>query len=479
MAADETDDVCILLDLENRRNREEAIRHLPAESEVASSADWNAVEDEVDLWIVDAATLERRAEDVRALKERIEPLFLPVLLVFPEDRVSALDSSIWDVVDDVVTTPISPAVFEANVESALRTRRLSREALRSQQRFESLVRTTSSAIFFLSPDGDVKYANDAAESLFGYDRDELVGEEITQLIPPEHQDAAAAGIEGYGRRIAPDVGGGVLESTAQRKDGDEIPIQLCYGWFEVDGRTYLTGVVTEISEIRKRETRLQVLNRVLRHDVRNDMNLILGHAETLADELDEPSPHLETIQSVAEDVVRLSDQARELDELVRKEEDATREVDVCTLVEAKCRQYSEGCPVATVASEFPDGTAFTAEAIDLIESALDNLIENAIEHNDDPEPTVTVTVRLEDATDEEWVAVEVADDGPGLPPGDVAVVETNTVSALEHANGLGLWLVSWIVRASNGRIDFEEREPRGSRITVRLPLARTAATTGG
>lgn len=461
---DRSEDATILLGLEGSGNRERLVDAFDDGYDLCEGTDPDDVDATVDLWLVDPPTLERRREAVLEHKRRATPVFLPVLLVFPSDRVAALDPAVWEVIDGIVGTPTSPAALAANVENVLRTRALSKEVFDSRQRFESLVQTTASAILFLRPDGTIEFANAAAETMFGYEEEELLGAEITLLIPPELQDDAMGGIERFGEEPV-EASDGTLESTARHRDGHEIPIQIAYGWFERDGEVYLTGIVTDTTRIRERETRLEVLNRVLRHDVRNDMNLIKGHAETAAEQRDGESVHLETIRSVASDVVRLSEQARTLDELIGEAGSPTRAIDVSALVQAKCHQFGTAHHEATITSSFPDGTDVWVEAIELIESAVDNLIENAIEHHDGAEPSVEVTVAESD-DEPGWATVEIADDGPGMPPEDVRVIETNAESALEHASGLGLWLVNWIVRESEGRIEFAENDPRGSRITL-------------
>jgi|GEM_PF-3933222 len=476
MDIDQSPSETILLGVGHQRNYEQLVEHLSTTYDLLDGPDPNAVDQPFDLWIVDAPTLEQHHNQVQTLKSQHDPLFLPVILLFPEDRVSTLKPSIWDTVDAIISVPITPAILQATIENLLQTRTLSQSALNSKQQFESLVQTTSSAVIFLSPEGTIEQVNNATESLFGYESDELLGEPITRLIPARLQDAAAGGIEAYRTRIDPGVSGGALESTGQHKDGHEIPIQLSYGWFELDGDVFLTGIINDTTEIKERETRLQVLNRVLRHDVRNDMNLIKGHAEMLSEEFDEPNPQLETILSVADEVVELSAKARELDQLLNRGQVGSKEIDICALVEAKCLQFRDAYPEATIETAFPTGREFRAEAIPLVESAIDNVIENAIEHNDTEHPEVSVTVSIVQRDGNDVVSIEIADNGPGLPPQDIEVIETNTESALEHASGLGLWLVNWIITESDGHIQLTENDPRGSCITILLPLARKSET---
>ena len=112
-------------------------------------------------------------------------------------------------------------------------------------------------------------------------------------------------------------------------------------------------------------------------------------------------------------------------------------------------------------------------AIDLVDSALRNVLENAAEHNDQPDPEVAVTV-TRDADRHGDIIVEIADNGPGLPDREQEVIEAGTETALKHSSGLGLWIAYWTISNSGGAITFTENTPRGSVITVRLPPASAA-----
>jgi signal transduction histidine kinase len=105
--------------------------------------------------------------------------------------------------------------------------------------------------------------------------------------------------------------------------------------------------------------------------------------------------------------------------------------------------------------------------VDLVGSALDNLLENAVEHNPSAEPFVRVSVERVTVAGAPYVEVTVADNGPQIGEEDLAVL-LGTESSLDAASGLGLWLVNWIVTDSGGELTYEPNEPRGNVVTVRL-----------
>jgi signal transduction histidine kinase len=216
---------------------------------------------------------------------------------------------------------------------------------------------------------------------------------------------------------------------------------------------------------------LSVLNRVLRHDIRTNANLIHGNAELLAEDVDDPVERAQTIQEQSADLVKMGNQAREIERLLQEGDAATEPVDIASLVEATCDRVAQKHPEAVIDVSFPDEMVVRAHP--LVESALRNVVENAVEHND--KETARVAIEPVDASrpGTDLVGVRIADNGPGIPDGEREVLERGYETPLEHASGLGLWLVNWIVAESDGRIRFEENDPEGS--VIRLCFERAHA----
>jgi signal transduction histidine kinase len=101
----------------------------------------------------------------------------------------------------------------------------------------------------------------------------------------------------------------------------------------------------------------------------------------------------------------------------------------------------------------------------LITAAVNNVVENAVEHTDNPVATVTVGLRVT----EDAVVFAVADDGPGIPPNELEIIESGSETPLQHSSGLGLWLVHSIVTESGGRVEHDENEPTGSIVRFVFP----------
>ena len=220
---------------------------------------------------------------------------------------------------------------------------------------------------------------------------------------------------------------------------------------------------TELNE------RNRVLNRVLRHNLRNDMSVILGYAGMLREVADGESAEeaYETIEQRVNELIALSESARQIEGI---EGEATGgPVDLAALVEERVELYRTAHERADFEVELPEEA--WADVGALCTSAVDNLIENAIQHTDG-DPRVRVAVGAP-RNDDDVVEVVVADDGNGIPEEELRALDRSPESPLHHGSGLGLWLVKWVTESYGGEVRFDESEDGGSVVTLTFPAATT------
>jgi signal transduction histidine kinase len=255
-------------------------------------------------------------------------------------------------------------------------------------------------------------------------------------------------------------------------EGGEYGVRVGIGgaaeWERIgDGFNEMSETVeASLAGRRERARQLQVVDRLLRHNLRNDLNVVRGRAELLLDDgpgdLDE---HATAIIERCEDLLATARKERIINE-VMNEETATERVEVVAAVGRAVDDVLDDRPDATVTVDAPE--AVHVSAVARIETAVSELVENAVEHGDADTPSVTVSVETNRTT----ATVAVADDGPGLPAVEREVRSGEIdIDALHHSQGLGLWVVYWVAERSGGRLTFEDNDPCGSVITVELPLA--------
>ncbi|RRJ33484.1 ATP-binding protein [Halocatena pleomorpha] len=227
-------------------------------------------------------------------------------------------------------------------------------------------------------------------------------------------------------------------------------------------------IATDITDRNQHVRRLEVLNRVLRHDLRNAAGIIIGSTDLLRDRLSEPD-EVETVRETAFDLVDLSETVGEIETALDCDQRTNGPIALREVLTSCIDQANDDYPDADVRLDRCVRGQVPVIANDRINIALENVIENAIEHNDTETPVVSITVSDEVS---DFVSVEIADNGPGLPKRERNVIEQGSESQHHHSLGLGLWFVNWIVVDSGGNVTFDDNEPRGSIVTIHLPSAK-------
>ena len=336
-----------------------------------------------------------------------------------------------------------------------------------ERRFQTLIERSSDAFVVLDEMGTMQYVSPSVERLLGYRPSELEGELSFDLVHPDDSESITSA---FGSVLA----GEMVRVEFRIRHRDDT-----WRTFEASASNMLDepaveGIVItarDVTDRRRYEQRLQVLNRVLRHDLRNDVNVIQGYTDLLAKEATAPEAEMwaNVVAEKCDELIGMSEKARDIDYTLHREVTGQEIVDVAgrldSMVERARQNYGD------VRFEFVADECAWAYADPLIDSAFDNLIENAVVHNDRPDPGVRVAVSRAHENGVEYVDLSVTDNGPGIAAGERRVLEDGVETQLQHASGLGLWLVNWIVEESNGELRITDDDSGGSAVTVRLRAA--------
>jgi signal transduction histidine kinase len=228
-----------------------------------------------------------------------------------------------------------------------------------------------------------------------------------------------------------------------------------------------------LSHLGQRNARLQVLYRVFRHDLRNDLNVIQGYTEHLqrrecrdAD----PEPFDEIFDTVGE-IERYTEQVRRIKKITESEE--RHSYDLSETIPRVVATHPLVTDAVELSVRVPDGV--TVETNRMFGRALAELVTNAIQHNESDRPRVRVTV--EEATSPpDAVDVRVADDGPGISAREREALHSGSEDQVHHLSGLGLWFVKWTADHSGGKIHVEDNEWGGTTVVYRLPTSGAVPT---
>ena len=421
--------------------------------------------DREDLVGTDAATVIEDPEDLTAIHDGIRRLRAP-----DGPRSTDLDVGIttahgatFPATVDISLLPGDSFEGTVGVVQDVTELRATRDQLADERdRFTYLFDNLPDAVVEAEMvDGEpiVQSTNDAFEDLFGFDVDQIRGESLNDhVLPADEQDA--------GRRLDSRVAAGDrLQEEVRRQTADGERYFLFRGIpYDVgaDG-TRVFGIYTDITEQRNRERQLQVLTRVLRHNIRNELTVILGQADQLRLELedDRKLAMVDKVLETAREVATMSEKSQEIEQVIGHSV-GERTVDVAALARRVAATYGREYSDASVTVDAPESVTVRGDA--QLESALGNLVENAIVHNDRDTPHVELSVDIDDGA----ATVTVADDGPGIPAAERAVITgDDDITQLTHASGIGLWLVRWITESCGGDLSFTDTAV-GSEVSLTL-----------
>jgi PAS domain S-box-containing protein len=417
-----------------------------------------------------------RGEPVALDVSRPEDVPISTGLYFPLDRHGLLGAAAPDVdsypdylfdAGQVLADHVTAALDRVERQRALRERE------RELRRYETIVAAAGDPIYTLDAEGRFTRVNDAMASFVGYDADALVGTPISRLMNSEDVDRCERAIRAL--LTEPDDQCSV-EVTMETVDGEqrqcEIAIALLPSGGNADpGGTGETepnadatsddgpfagtvGVVRDITERERERQRLAVLDRVLRHNLRNKLNVIQGRAHTLAEgdgeserEVADGASGATAIADAADGLLSLTEKVRAFD---RTRRSPTRRRDAVAIVEQVADEVRR-----ELRTPIDVETTWAAPTIadDGLDLAVREVVENAAKHGGGA--PVTVEVRRARAAGVEWIEVAVEDHGSGLPEAEQAALDGEVETPLSHASGIGLWLVAWAVNGVGGTVDYD------------------------
>jgi PAS domain S-box-containing protein len=328
------------------------------------------------------------------------------------------------------------------------------------------------------PDNPVVYANAAFERITGYPVEEVMGRNCRFLQGPETDEETVAALRQAIEEDYPIT----VEIRNYREDGTPFWNEVTVAPLRDDEGTvtHYVGFQRDVTDRREAEThlererdRLAVLNQIVRHDIRNDMAVVLGWGERLRESVEGDDEHtLERMLNAATHTSELTKAVRDLAETIGAEDPALTAVDLGALLRSEVERVRASFdyrsePVSVSVEEVPEGV--TVRATSLLSSVFGNLLDNAVFHNDTEH--VEIDVGVEER--EETVVVRVADNGPGVPDERKRSVFGRGERGLESpGSGLGLYLVDNLVDTYGGAVWVEDNDPEGAVFCVELPKAR-------
>jgi PAS domain S-box-containing protein len=397
-------------------------------------------------------------------RDREESLTVEVDVRLANDEVRPVEVELSSVEGAGETAPIAGVVTDISELAATRSS-LASERERFQELFENLPDPVVD-VAFVDNDPIIQYVNPAFTEQFGYDRETAHEANLNDLIVPDAERDSPSGLDS--RAMEDEVSSIAVQRETDNGRRDFLLRGIPY---EQDGDTRGFAVYTDITDQKEHERYLQVLNRVLRHNLRNDMNVVLALANRLAHHVedDDLAEHARTLHDTAQSVATLSEKAKELERVLGRRGSDPGRVDIAAHLRDIAAEQQEAYPGAHLSVEIPHELRVVGD--DYIRRACEELVENAIEHNDSESPRLAIeSGDVHEGAD--WVELRFHDNGSGIPDDEWRIISGEAeITQITHGTGLGLWLTRWIVESYGGEI-YRELPEDGDGTVVVLRLRR-------
>jgi PAS domain S-box-containing protein len=347
------------------------------------------------------------------------------------------------------------------------TERKQREARLA--RYEQVIRSLDDPIVVVDAKRCVELSNAAAVEVFGTDGTLVDSARATSLFPPEARSEVRKAFTAVERTGEPQERQFTLPSSDGRKRVYQFRFQRERSTADRPvARTIVIG--RDVTTLREYQSRLSVLDRVLRHNLRNKLNVIMGHTDRLTAHDAELSP--ETVADVAENVdasvaelLDIADAARKFHQSIVPGEQAGTATEIDTLLADVTSASRERFPEADIRSRVPADVLAIAPRT--IRDGIEQLVENSVVYADSPEPRVRLTASIDPESN--TVEIRITDDGPGIPKREREALNRGAETSLQHLQGVSLWLVNWAVKSVDGEFEILENRPTGTIVVIRLP----------
>jgi len=415
----------------------------------------------------------------------------------PRSRAMGAGSELYGTRKDGTVFPVEISLSPIRTEEGMLVMSAVRDISdrrKAEQKFRGLLESAPDAIVIVDASGSIALVNSQAETLFGYERSELLGQKIEMLVPdrlrklhPEHRAnfftsprlrAMGAGLDLFGRR----------------KDGSEFPVEISLSPMETEDGTLVTSAIRDITDRKQIERALSDKNNELRiaaeaknrflanmsHELRTPLKAIIGFTGTLLMRLPGPlttdqEKQLSTIQGSARHLLSLINDLLDVAKIESGKVELHFEpvscIDLARELTATLRPLAEKKHL-----EFrlvlPDRDVEIRSDQRSLMQILINLVNNAIKYTDTG--TITLTLAAAGGAGQAGVEFRVADTGPGIPREEQsrlfqAFTQLDSSSTRRHeGTGLGLHLSQKLAVLIGGRITLESEPGKGSTFILRI-----------
>jgi len=332
----------------------------------------------------------------------------------------------------------------------------------SEERYRRLFETAQDGMLILNAKtGKIKDANPYIRELIGYSKEELVGRELWEIGTfknvVENQNRFKELVdEGYIR---------YEDMPLKTKYGEEAPVEFVSNTYKAGGEKVVQCNIRDIQKRKESEEREEFLYSLLRHDVRNKVNIIDGYLDMFkeTDLTEDQRIYLKKAEDTTDNALYLIQKVRKLNKLNDKDLELYG-VNLSSVINKVFSEYESQLEEKDIETELKIFDC-TVKANSFLEDVFSNLLENSIKHSSCDK------IKVDCKNEEEYIII-FEDDGRGIPDSIKEEIFQKGFKEGENAgSGLGLYLVKEIVDIYDGLIEVMDSESGGAKFQIKLEKA--------
>lgn len=339
-----------------------------------------------------------------------------------------------------------------------------------------IIETATDAIVTINENHQIIGYNRGAEQIFGYSRDEALGQDLSIIIPPPHKNNHKEYVRRYIATRTAHVIGKHVQLTAQRKNGEEFPMSISFSVAEIGGNLYFTGIVRDISEYVALEEQLRQSERLaavgniiehVAHEIKNPLMIIGGFARQLLKAPVLDNKGRQKLTMITEEVARLEGMMLEMRDFSRPPPLNKKVAQIEQLLRDVEALYADTLQEhgITLRLTIPEPLPPCLVDRGQLKQVLVNLVKNASEAM--PQGgEISLGARINGP----HLEIEVRDTGEGMAPEVAENIFTPYYTTKSKGSGLGLAISRNIIKAHNGEIMVSSILGQGSNFLIQLPL---------
>jgi len=348
---------------------------------------------------------------------------------------------------------------------------------------KSAVENTNEAFVTIDQNHKVLFFNRAAEKIFGYSREEVLGNDLDVIMAPSCSQDHHKAVDRYLKTGIPKRVGHESELIATRKDGKTFPVNISFSVSRVNGEFFFTGIVRDLTETKAlqdrilRSERLAALGQFvaeITHEIKNPLIMIGGFARQLIKKHNDDKTQSK-LNIIAEEVQRLEELLEELRAYYLPRTLQLEEMDILGLLQEVYDLVKEDCKRKRIETEYkrPGNPVLIKGDRDKLKQVFLNLTKNAIEAMEQRGKLV-----IKQTLSGDKVEITVKDNGCGIPEEHLEKIFSPFFTTKRHGTGLGLNISKRIIEDhENSAMSLDSEVGEGTSFTVTLPLFK-AGTEG-